>query len=156
MLILAPEDWTIQKTVEFSNVSEHAVKQARKLKKEKGILATPSNYYREALDKETKKCVVEFYERDDVSRMCAGKKDCVSIRNKDGSKEKVQKRLLLASISEIYANFKAEFPSLKIGFSTFTLLRPKWCMPVGAAGSHVCVCTYHQTLSTHPSIIRMY
>ena len=63
MLTLAPEDWTIQKTVQFFNVSEHALKQARKLKKEKGILATPSNYYREGLlDKETKKCVVEFYE----------------------------------------------------------------------------------------------
>ena len=43
MLTLAPEDWTIQKTVEFFNVSEHAVKQSRKFKKEKGILATPSN-----------------------------------------------------------------------------------------------------------------
>ena len=146
MLTHAPKDWTIQKTVEFFNVSEHAVMQARKLKKVKRILATPSYYYREGLDKETKKCVVEFYERDDVSRMCPGKKDCVSTRNTDGSK-RVQKRLLLAYISEMYANFKAEFPSLKIEFSTFVLLRPKWCMPVGVAGSHnVCVCTYHQNV----------
>ena len=93
MLTLAPEDWTIQKALQFFNVSEYAVKQARKFKKEKGILATPSNYYREGLDKETKECVVEFYERDDISCMCPGEKDCVSIRNKDGSKEKVQKRL---------------------------------------------------------------
>ena len=55
MLTLSLEDWTIQKTVEFFNVSEHAVKQARKLKKKKGIVATSSNYYREGLDKETKK-----------------------------------------------------------------------------------------------------
>ena len=54
MLTLAPKDWTIQKTMEFFNVSEHAVKQARKLKKEKGILATPSNYYREGLNKKQK------------------------------------------------------------------------------------------------------
>ena len=99
MLTLAPKDWTIQKTMEFFNVSEHTVKQARKLKKEKGILATPSNYYSEGLNKKQKKCVVEFYERDDASRMCPGKKDCVNIRNKDGSKEKVQKRLLLVNIS---------------------------------------------------------
>ena len=147
MLSLAPEDWTFQKTVEFFNVNEHAVKQARRLKKEKGILATPSNYYREGLDKETKKCIGKFYERDDVSRMCPDKKDCVSIRNKDGSKEKVQKRLLLANISEIYANLKAEFRSLKIGFSTFALLLPKWCMPVGVAELHNgCVSTYHQNV----------
>ena len=73
MLTLAPEDWTIQKTVEFFKVCEHAVKQARKLK-EKGILTTPSNYYRVGLDKKAKKCVVEFYERDDITRMCPGKK----------------------------------------------------------------------------------
>ena len=66
MLTLAPEDWTIQKTVEFFNVSEHAVTQAGKLKKEKGILATPFNCYREGLDKVTKKCVAEFYERNDM------------------------------------------------------------------------------------------
>ena len=77
--------------------------------------------------------------------MCPCKKDFVSIRNKDCSKGKVQKRLLLANISEIYASFKAECPSLKIGFSTFALLRPKWYIPVDVAGSHnVCVCTYHQ------------
>ena len=70
------------------------------------------------------------------------KKECVSIRNKDGSKEKVQKRLLLANISEIYGSFNAEFPSLKIGFYTFAVLQPKWCMSVGVAGPHnVCVST---------------
>ena len=128
------------KKVEFCYVCEHAVKQTIMLKKAKRILATSLNYYGEGLDKERKKCVVEFYERDDVSHMCPGKKDCVSIRNKDGSKEKVQKGLRLATISEIYANFKAEFPSLKIGFSTFALLRSKWYMSVDVAGSHnVCM-----------------
>ena len=63
MLTLAPEDWAIQKTVDFFNVSEHAAKQARKLKKEKKILETPSNYYREGLNKETKECVAEYYDR---------------------------------------------------------------------------------------------
>ena len=75
MLTLAQEDWTIQKTVDFFSVSEHAVKQAKKLEKEKGILTTPPNYYREGLDKETtKKCIAEFHEKDYVSHMCPGKK----------------------------------------------------------------------------------
>ena len=79
--------------------------------------------------------------------VCPGRKDYVSRRNKDGSKEKVQKRLLLANISEIYGNFKAEFPSLKIAFSTFVLLQRKWCMSVGVAGLHnMCFCTYHQNI----------
>ena len=147
MLTLVPDDWTIQKTVDFFSVSQHVVKQARKLKKEKGILATPSGYFREGLGKETKDLVISFYERDDISRICPGKKDSITVRMADGSKEKVQKRLLLANIAETYANFKSEFPTLKIGFSTFALLRPKWCMTVGVAGSHnVCVCTYHQNV----------
>ena len=75
------------------------------------------------------------------------KKDCVSINNENVSKEKFQKRLLLSNIFEIYAYFKAEFPSLKIGFSTFALLQPKWCMLAVVARSHnVCVCTYHQNV----------
>ena len=56
-------------------------------------------------------------------------------------KSMVQKGLLLVNISEIYANSEAEFPSLKIGFSTFALLCPKWCMPVGVAGWQ---CVYMQ------------
>ena len=35
MLTLAQDEWTIQKTVEFLNVKEHAVNQAKKLKKKK-------------------------------------------------------------------------------------------------------------------------
>ena len=60
---------------------------------------------------------------------------------------KKQKQLLLSNISEIYAPFKKENPDRKIGFSTFTLLCLKWCIPVGVAGTHiVCVCTYHQSV----------
>ena len=43
-----------QSKKQFFNVKEHAVKQATKLKKEKGPLATPSNYYREEFNKKTK------------------------------------------------------------------------------------------------------
>ena len=39
--------------MKFFSVGEQATKQARKLKKEKGISVTPSNYNREGLDKET-------------------------------------------------------------------------------------------------------
>ena len=46
--------------------------------------------------------VKEFFERDDVSRLCPGKKDCVSVKLEDGRKEKVQKRLLFSNLKEIY------------------------------------------------------
>ena len=62
MFTLVSEDWTSKKT-QF-NISEHAVRQARKLKKEKRILATLESYHREGLGKETKKAVVKLYVRD--------------------------------------------------------------------------------------------
>ena len=96
---------------------------------------------------ETKKLVTEFYEREEVSRICPGKKDCISIKLEDRSKVKVQKRLLLANFNKIYSLFKSEFSNLSIGFSTFALLRPKWCMSIGVSGSHnVYVCTYNQNV----------
>ena len=37
-------------------------------------------------------------------------------------------------------------PGLKVGFSKFCSLRPKWCVTVSSSGSHsVCVCKSHQT-----------
>ena len=88
--------------------------------------------------------VKKICERDDVSRLCPGK-DCVSVKLEDGRKEKVQKRLLLSNLKEIYQHVVTENPAGKVRFSTFAMLRPKWCVPGGSSGTHnVCVCTYHQ------------
>ena len=41
--------------------------------------------------------------------------------------------------------FKEKHPLVKIGFSKFCSLRPKWCVIAGSSGTHsVCVCTIHQ------------
>ena len=93
---------------------------AQKLRKEQGILGVPKRYSREA-EEEMKVKVKEFFERDDVSHLCPGK-DCVSVRLEDGRKEKVQKRLLLSNLKEIYQHFVTENPALKVGFSTFAML----------------------------------
>ena len=59
----------------------------------------------------------------------------------------MQKRLLLCDLKELYASFKQKYPLLKIGFSTFCSLRPKWCVLIGCSGTHsVCVCTVHQNV----------
>ena len=84
--------------------------------------------------------VKEFFERDGVSRLCPGKKDCVSVKLEDGRKEKVQKRLLLSNLKEIYQHFVTENPALKVGFSAFAVLRPKWCVPVRSSGTqYMCI-----------------
>ena len=62
-----------------------------------------------------------------------------------GEKAIKQKRLVLAILKELYAEFKKFHPDIKIGFSSFAALRPPWCVLAGSSGTHsVCVCVYHQ------------
>ena len=49
----------------------------------------------------------------------------VSVKLEDGKKEKVQKRLLLSNLKEIYEHFLIENPAVKVRFSAFAMLRPK-------------------------------
>jgi hypothetical protein len=87
--------------------------------------------------------VVDFYQNDEHSRQLPGKKDSVSI----SKNVHVQKRLILCNLKELYETFKTKNPNIKIGFSKFSQLRPKWCILAGAAGTHsVCVCTIHQNV----------
>ena len=70
-----------------------------------------------------------------------GKKEYVSIDRKVHK----QKRLVLCNLSELYTSFKEKYPDVKIGFSKFCTLRPKWCVLAGPSGTHsVCVCSIHQ------------
>ena len=99
----------------------------QKLREEQGILAVPEGYSREA-EEETKVKVKEFFERDDVSHLCPGKKDCESVKLEDGRKEKVQKRLLLSNLKEIYQHFVTENPAVKVGLSTSRIIWDTQCM----------------------------
>ena len=140
LLTIVSDDWSIKKTAKLCNVTEHSVKIAQKFRKEQGILAVSEGYSREAKE-ELKVKIKEFCERDDVSLLCHGKKDCVSVKLEDRRKEKVQKRLLLSNLKEIYQQFVTENPARKVGFSTFAMLQTKWCVPVGSSGTHkMCVC----------------
>ena len=124
------------------------------MRAEKGILASPQNYSRDGLNSETKQLITEFYESDEVSRLLPGKKDCVSVKLTDGSKTRVQKRLLLSNLSEICVHFKEGNPNVSVGFSTFATLQLKWCVTVGASGSHsIGVYTYHQNVKLMLSVV---
>ena len=51
---------------------------------------------------------------------------------------------MLGNLKEIYHNFKGRYRDMKIGFSTFAILKPKDCVLEGASGTHsLCVCTIH-------------
>ena len=120
---------------------EYQVRQARDLKKSRGILSKPDNNRGKPLSESTAAKVQLFFEDDAHSRLMPGKKDFVSIKRNVYK----QKRLLLCNLKELYAHFKEQRPDVSIGFSKFCSLRPKWCVTAGSSGTHsVCVCTYHQ------------
>ena len=56
-----------------------------------------------------------------------------------------QNRLVLCNLSELYSAFRDKYPNIKIGFSKFCILRPKWCVLAGSSGTHsVCACSTQQ------------
>ena len=74
--------------------------------------------------------------------MCPGKKDFVSVRV-GGERVHMQKRLLLQNLNELHTEFK-KMSGCNIRLSKFCELCPKWCVTVGARGTHsVCVCQAH-------------
>ena len=91
--------------------------------------------------------VKEFYKSEDISRVMPGKKDTVSVKDKDGVKKLEQKHLVLCNLKEAYHLFREKYPNDDIGFSKFAELRPKECVLVGGSGTHsVCVCTTHENI----------
>jgi hypothetical protein len=146
ILTVLPHSWSCKRIEDEFGVSNYMARTVKKLVAEKGILSTPNPKPGKTLCENTADLIKSFYNSDDISRMMPGKKDYVTIRNQ-GSKIQVQKRLLLANISEIYQLFKEKHPGHHVGFSKFCELKPKNCILVGKSGTHtVCVCTLHQNM----------
>jgi hypothetical protein len=145
LLTLVPASWNIEQVATEFNVTQYMVKLSRELYKESGILGDPAKKHGKTLSEETFNAVKLFYEEDEFSRMCPGKKDFVSVKSESGRIHK-QKRLLLTNIKEMHIEFKKR-TNFKIGLSKFCELRPRWCVTVDNSGMHsVCVCQTHQNL----------
>ena len=137
VLSICPNFQSREKFAQDFNVSERIVTQARSI----DFMALPPPRAVVPFPRETKEAVIQFYEDDQFSRLLPGKKDRVSI----GKKEYQQKRLILLTLKELFQQFKIQHPDIKIGFSKFCTLRPKWCVVAGSAGTHaVCVCLIHE------------
>ena len=104
--------------------SERQTGKAKKLVAENGILTSPNLKKGKTLLSEIENLVKKFYLDDENSRMMPVMKDFVSIKKDDCSREHVQKKLFLCNRSELYANFKAQHPTVKICLPKFSQLRP--------------------------------
>lgn len=78
-------------------------------------------------------------------------KNVKSIKQPNGERIKIQKRLLLINVRELYVEYKKKFDPDDDGnvckLSVFFENRPPYVINVGASGAHsVCVCLYHQNI----------
>jgi hypothetical protein len=72
-----------------------------------------------------------------------------SVKQLNGKRLKIQKRLLLINIKELYDEYKKKYSSVGAvcKLSVFFENRPAYVINVGASGIHsVCVCLYHQNV----------
>lgn len=128
ILSLVPTAWSIKHTSDEFGVSKYLVRQTWKLVSKCGIM--PDLEKRKpgsgkSLSDSDLKEVYQFYNSDEVSRMCPGMKDYVTTRNKNGEKEHIQKRLILCNLKALYSKFCETFPDLKVSFSKFAEYKTK-------------------------------
>lgn len=98
-----------------------------------------------SLSNDTVKKVKAFYLLDSVSRQSPGKRDFV-INCHDGKKEYIQKRHLTWSLKETHALFLKENPTIKIGLSKFSQLRPINVLLSSDMPRSVCLCQHHENI----------
>lgn len=140
VLTLIPKSWSRQKACSEFSVPERMVRDGMELRDRVGILTMPATHKRQRIHEDTLKAVHNWYNDDNNSRQLPGLKDCVSVQG-----VKHPKRLILCKLSELHQLFKEDHPGMKIGFSKFTCLRPKWCVLAGGKGTHiVCTCLHHE------------
>jgi hypothetical protein len=87
------------------------------------------------------KIIKEFYLCEAVSRLMPGKDDCITIKHPDGSREKVQKYIMIVTISDAFEEFQKTFPAMKCSLSYFTQQRPKKVMKKSDSKHYSCLCT---------------
>lgn len=120
--------------------------------------ATTTSPHASRLSDETQQLVKAFYSSGDVSWQASGRKDHVTIREKNGdgsvTKKIEQARYMLMSLREAYYKFVDDHPTNKIGLSKFCELRPEHVKLYYKIPHQVCVCQYHENIRLLLVILR--
>ncbi|XP_044574327.1 uncharacterized protein LOC123258406 [Cotesia glomerata] len=159
LLSILPDSWEVSRIASEFNCSrkmilnlKNDISESENVDLDSGEMTTntlnptkvPGN---QPLKLDVKKLVIDFYESEENSKQLAGMKDFKSVKDCDGNRTRVQKKLILCNLKELYQSFKAQYNSVAIGFSKFASLRPTYCILAGSSGTHVvCVCTIHQNV----------
>lgn len=89
-----------------------------------------------------RQAVISFLEKDESSRLCAGKKETVTMK-----KCKKQRRLLNDTMETLHKKFTSQHPEMKLGYSAFCKHRPFWILSPTASGRNTCLCAIHENMS---------
>jgi hypothetical protein len=89
---------------------------------------------------------VEFYRRDDVSRLAPGKKDFVVVSRTPSGNEHAQKRHMLMSLHEACFLFNEAYAEQIMRRSKFSSLRPPEVCLSKDLPHNVCCCKTHEDL----------
>ena len=78
--ILTLSPFTIEETQKYFGATNYMVKKSRNLREMKGVMAVPEKMSKgRKLTEALKAEVIAFYESDEVSRLCPGRKDAVTV-----------------------------------------------------------------------------
>lgn len=148
ILSILPQSWSASKVASTFKVPDYMATTTKQLVEANGILCgVKKKIGSRTLSDEVVKVVQEYYRSDEVSKICPGLRDYVTVTD-DGQKITIQRRLVLMNLKEAYVKFKIDerYKEYKVGFSKFAELRPPECvLAFEKYGTHnSCVCQYHQ------------
>jgi len=118
---------------------------ARQIAALKGLTQNSTRYQRKiatsALSDTLRNSIVSFFQDDACSRVCPGKKDCIT-----KSKFKKQKRFLNETVGNLYKKYCKEHPTSTVSFYSFARLRPFWVIKPQVTARDTCRCTVHANM----------
>jgi hypothetical protein len=125
-------------------ITKYMARAGIELYQKSGIMSVPQYNYAHPVNAEVAMKVPQFYCSKEISKLLPGMRDFVTVRAEDGSKEQIQKRLLLFNLETAHHAFIEEYPDVKVCFSKFARLRPPHVVFAGTAGTLTqCVCVIH-------------
>ena len=82
-------------------------------------------YQNQNIKAATKQLILDFYNRDDISKVLPYKSKTVKVKIIDNTFQSKSIRVMELSLLQAFHQFKTEHPEFKVGKSTFQLFRPK-------------------------------
>ncbi|KAG6443763.1 uncharacterized protein LOC115456138 [Manduca sexta] len=129
-----------QKCVSGNRIKKHRLSYIAKQflyknKNKDNILISNRRRQTLAITQQIREDIHKFFERDDVSRICSGKKDCLK-----GHK---QKRLLLETVKTLQPQFCAE-TGIQVSYATLLREKPYWVVHPTKKDRDTCLCVRHE------------